>query len=82
MRLLKIENALPNEALECELWSWALVDTDLPEYVACSYTWGLNRFDTPIQVNGFPFHVTAHLEAALRRLRRFGRRWCWVDQIW
>lgn len=63
----------------CRLSTFSLFEC--PEYVALSYSWGNQYLTRPIMLNGFPKHVTASLEVALRELRRRRVPTAWVDAL-
>lgn len=81
-RLLVLEPAPDRlDLLRCQLNQVSFDAGDL-EYIALSYTWGVELATTPILINGVETWVTLNLEAALRHIRKSS---CavilWVDAL-
>lgn len=83
-RLLKLLPGDENEQIQCVLTHNSR-RAPCKAYEAVSYTWGTNKLDRPILVNGLEFPVTENLEAALQYLRyprETGKsRTLWADAI-
>ncbi|PMD38060.1 hypothetical protein L207DRAFT_431857, partial [Hyaloscypha variabilis F] len=79
-RLLDLHPGRSEEGVMCKL---RVADLEtLPVYEALSYVWGDPNALTHIKVNGTTLHVTANLNAALRRLRHSSTMRClWVDAL-
>ena len=79
-RLLKISSPYP--ALKCELKEH--IATDIPEYLALSYTWGTEGFTQPIPCGNQTMMVTPNLYSALCEISQkeeIVHKWVWVDAI-
>ena len=80
IRLLCIPPADRNsDPLVCQIHQVRLIDK--PKYAALSYTWGTPVIDHHIICDGRRLAITAHLDAALRRLRTTGWWMLWVDAV-
>lgn len=79
--LLPCEDGNDESLIQCELRIVAL--DDHPEFDALSYCWGTNSINKQqIKVSDTCKEISAHLHAALRRLRvRDRKRQLWIDQL-
>ncbi|KAE8443190.1 hypothetical protein EG329_002289 [Mollisiaceae sp. DMI_Dod_QoI] len=81
VRVLNIAPGTGTEMVECQLQHVKLGDPTI-QYRALSYTWGPRHRLQVIRLNGKLIHVTAGLEAALRRLRLPNQvQKLWVDAL-
>ena len=80
VRVLQLLPGSWSDTVECNLVKQSL--DHHPNYEALSYAWGDHNQTRPITVDGCTLHVTANLQAGLRRLRYADRpRLLWVDAI-
>ncbi|RDW59946.1 hypothetical protein BP6252_13033 [Coleophoma cylindrospora] len=80
MRLVHLQPGKEDEKIQLRIQNMEI--RNRTKYEALSYQWGNTKNPQEIEVNGYPFHVTSNLHAALKRLRNpHGIRTLWIDAI-
>lgn len=84
VRLLRVLPSLDSDGMICcSLITYRLHPDERPHlYDALSYVWGDPHITQEITVDGYPFHFTINLHAALQQLRdHYLERILWIDAI-
>jgi len=82
IRLLTLHAGKHDAIVECTLSQTTLQDPEKTSYEALSYTWGSDKDQKSLLIDGHVIQVRDNLAFALRRLRRQDQEmFVWIDAI-